>query len=48
MYLINNVTLPTFIIKEYNPKNEKKYKNYKWLMCIDYPNKRVWNAFYKH
>lgn len=44
-YLIKNVKLPCFIIKDYNPRSEKQSKGYLWLVCIEAPNSRSWNAF---
>lgn len=44
-FLISNVKIPSFIIKDYNPRSEKLLKGYTWLICIDSPNSRSWNAF---
>ena len=44
-YLIDNITIPTFIMREFTQRKEKKNGGYLWMVCIDYPNSRGWNAF---
>lgn len=46
-YLITNVHLPCFIIKDFTPRKEKKNKGYIWLACIDTHNSRGWKAFHE-
>ena len=42
-YLIQNIKIPCFIIKEYVPRKENK--GYLWLICIDSPSSLGWSAF---
>lgn len=44
-FILKTIRLPTFIMKEYIPRSEKKSKNFVWLACVESNNSRGWASF---
>lgn len=46
-FIIENINIPTFIIKEYIPREKTKSLGYIWLACIDTSESLAFNALTK-